>query len=573
MLTDWEWFAATGKWGLLCHITVDPQGLVPETTAWYVLADDDYPWGSIEFLPAKKDGLQHTHPHQSHNAVGDEKLPWRDGKICAQTSLRSFGRRLYDVEPMTAVERLSWRVSRAHEWLVAAGQDRLTESGEPFELPDFPGCSAAFEIAFREDETSFGLWNACGHTIGTVDFASPASNDAVLAVVAFKDSKARLVRSIVYGDVVPFHKTTRTGIWIKVPRVPCIPPWQAPASFGELRVLLVSLGVDLDKVLGVFAREIRDGASRSILFGFPIPLRVGAPNTLYHWQGLMLPALSHGNPNGFSPTEKGYVARDKARVLTDATRLTWLTSRNWEPQEITARGRLPDALTSRKIVIVGVGALGAMIAELLVREGCTSLVLVDAERLQVGNLSRHILQLNDVCKTKASAVANRLRSVNPYVRISSIEVGFPPSDDTHRTLVRDCNLVIDCTADDTVLERMSTFEWHADRLFVSASVGMYARRLFFFSACGRAFPHLDFIDRIRPWIERETKEYVGCELPREGAGCWHPLFPARSDDLWLMASVAVKQIEELSVEDRCDPELHVFEQIYDGPRFQGIHRI
>lgn len=572
MLTDWAWFPAVNKWGLLCRIKVEPHGSVPESTTCYVLVEGCYPWGSIKFYPAKDGGLQCTFLHQLHNGPGDPRLPWREGEICAQTSLRSFGRRMYDAEPLTASERLAWRVSRVRDWIAAASQDQLAEPGDPFELPNFPGASASFEIAFCEDATSFAFWEGTSHNTGIVDFAHPANNSAVFAVIAFKDAKGNPIRSTQYGDAVS-AKASRTGLWLRVPRVPCISPWQAPATYRELTQVLSALGTDLDHVFSKLAKSIRDGTSHPLLIGFPIPSKVGSPNERYHWQGLLLPVLSHGNPRGFRPIEKDYALLDKDQVLTHATRLRWVASRNWEPCEITARGRLSEVLISKKIVIIGVGAFGSMISELLAREGCRSLVLVDGERLQIGNMSRHTLQLSDVCKKKAWSVASRLRNVNPHVSITAIDSSFPPPDGAHHATITDSDVVVDCTADDTVLHQMSVFDWQTDKQFFSVSVGMHARRLFLFSARGRAFPHSTFIDQMRPLIETEMREYAGTTLPREGIGCWHPVFPARSDDLWAMASVAVKQLEESAFAAAETPVLHVYEQIYDGTRFQGIRRV
>ena len=41
--------------------------------------------------------------------------------------------------------------------------------------------------------------------------------------------------------------------------------------------------------------------------------------------------------------------------------------------------------------VIGVGALGGFVCELLSRQGITRLKIVDGDKLQVGNLSRHIL--------------------------------------------------------------------------------------------------------------------------------------------------------------------------------------
>lgn len=572
MLTDLEWFPTVNKWGLCCRIKVEPRGLVPESTTWYILVEECYPWGTIELYPAKDGGLQCTFPHQSYNGPGDQKLPWREGKICAQTSLRSFGRRMYDIEPLTASERLTWHITRARDWITAASHDQLIEPGDPFEFPDFPGASPSFEIAFREDETSFTFWEGNPCNSGFVDFAYPANNSAVFAVIAFKDAKGQPIRSIQYGDTLSL-KASRIGLWLRVPRVPHIPPWQAPTTYGELIWVLSLMEIDLNHMLSGFARNIRDGTSHPLLIGFPIPSKVGSSNERYHWQGLLLPVLSHGKPKGFSSTEKGYVLRDKAQVLTQATRLLWVASRNWDPSEITARGRLSEGLAFKKILIIGVGALGSMISELLVREGCRRLVLVDYDRLQIGNVSRHILQLNDVRKMKASSVAARLRNVNPYVIITAIESRFPPTDSTDHASIADCDVIVDCTADDTVLNQLSVFDWQSEKLFFSISVGMQAKRLFLFSAHSPSFPHSTFIDLVRPLIKTEIQEYAGTTLPREGMGCWHPIFPARADDLWLFASIAVKIVEETVLAPIKSPSLRVYEQIYDKGMFQGVRRV
>lgn len=35
------------------------------------------------------------------------------------------------------------------------------------------------------------------------------------------------------------------------------------------------------------------------------------------------------------------------------------------------------------------------------------------------------------------------------------------------------------------------------------------------------------------------------EMDREDPGCWHPVFPGRSDDVWMMAGIGAKELERL----------------------------
>lgn len=62
-------------------------------------------------------------------------------------------------------------------------------------------------------------------------------------------------------------------------------------------------------------------------------------------------------------------------------------------------------------------------------------------------------------------------------------------------------------------------------------------------------------------------------MPRDGIGCWNPVFPARVDDVWMMSSVAVKNIEKYIQNPSCRPVLLVYEQIWDGDSFCGIELI
>ena len=103
-----------------------------------------------------------------------------------------------------------------------------------------------------------------------------------------------------------------------------------------------------------------------------------------------------------------------------------------------------------------------------------------------------------------------------------------------------------------------------EKLFVSVSIGLKAHRLFLFAAQGEYFPHADFMNAITPWLKRELKEFKGLELPREGIGCWHPVFPARSDDIWLMSAVASKRINGWATDPPHSPCMCVYEQKDDN---------
>lgn len=98
--------------------------------------------------------------------------------------------------------------------------------------------------------------------------------------------------------------------------------------------------------------------------------------------------------------------------------------------------------------------------------------------------------------------------------------------------------------------------------------------MYCFTATGTSFPHDEFRRLITTWLKKDIEENSKAELPREGIGCWHPVFPARADDMWLLASAAVKHMEQAIISSAAKPQLVVFEQmVNDAGMFSGMRRV
>jgi threonine dehydrogenase-like Zn-dependent dehydrogenase len=247
-----------------------------------------------------------------------------------------------------------------------------------------------------------------------------------------------------------------------------------------------------------------------------------------------------------------------------------MDSKNWHRDEVSMRGRLPEQLGSIAALLIGVGALGSVLAELLVRGGVHQLLILDHDTLEAGNLARHTLGLDDVDRPKAKAVAERLNRASPHASVRYLCSRFPFVDDVGAAQVRDCDLVIDTTGSDEVLAHSERFEWGARKTFFSASIGLNAARLFCFTAVGTGFPHSKFRQLVNPWLEKDIQEAGGRELPREGIGCWHPVFPARVDDVWMMAGVVVKDLERSLATPPPGALLRVYGQEHEQGVFRGL---
>ncbi|PRA83316.1 ThiF family adenylyltransferase [Microbacterium sp. MYb66] len=71
-------------------------------------------------------------------------------------------------------------------------------------------------------------------------------------------------------------------------------------------------------------------------------------------------------------------------------------------------GILAPALGSKKVAIVGVGAIGSFIADALVRSGVRNLTLIDADIVLPGNLIRHLVGPSSIGLAKVEAVSRHI---------------------------------------------------------------------------------------------------------------------------------------------------------------------
>lgn len=561
LLHDVAWQPAERCWALHFRLRVplpaeevrDPD--VPEVSDWYVLIAPEFPAGMLSIRPAAEGGLTETYPHQTLNRAPRGREPWRGGVVCVATPARGFGRYVLDDEPRGDVMRLRWRVLRTRSWIEAARRGELLRDGEPFELPIYASSAERNTIAFDQVATDLDVWSRVPAQFGYATLAESAiaSNLRVLTGVGGLDPEAPPFIRAEWGSLLsrdPAPGRRQRAAWVRTPQIPVLRPWRAPRTWKELEDSLGEMGMDLFDVLRQLAPGIRDDKAHVLLIGAPVPARVGEAPVLMQWVAVQLPPLAPlAKPRkGFRPSEDASWMRDLAQQFRDTRPLSWLSTENWSPDEIATRGRASAALRNSRIVLVGAGAMGSALAELLVREGAGGgLTVLDGETLTVGNLVRHTLTLSDVGKLKATALADRLNALNPYARVVGVAREFPAdpaaADDRVRRALAEADVIIETTGDDALLSQLEAYPWSGQPLFVSAAVGFFARRLFLF--CGReaCFPLSEYTVGINPWLIREREEIRGREMPWEGTGCWNPVFPARASDFAFMAGVALRQIE------------------------------
>jgi len=103
-------------------------------------------------------------------------------------------------------------------------------------------------------------------------------------------------------------------------------------------------------------------------------------------------------------------------------------------------------LRQASLTLVGCGALGSVLADLLVRAGIGALRIIDRDLVELGNLQRQTLfDEHDVAQNlpKAEAAARKLRKINSAVEVEGLVADVNPGN--AEALCADADLLLDGT--------------------------------------------------------------------------------------------------------------------------------
>ncbi len=117
-------------------------------------------------------------------------------------------------------------------------------------------------------------------------------------------------------------------------------------------------------------------------------------------------------------------------------------SERYSRQEIVLGSEGQRKVTESSVAVVGVGALGTVVAEQLVRAGVGKIFLVDRDVVEESNLQRQTLFVEkDVGRSKVDAAVEKLQEINSSVTI----VGKAVHLSVKNVDCLDVDLIVDCT--------------------------------------------------------------------------------------------------------------------------------
>ncbi|MFH1917169.1 MAG: HesA/MoeB/ThiF family protein [Nanoarchaeota archaeon] len=114
-----------------------------------------------------------------------------------------------------------------------------------------------------------------------------------------------------------------------------------------------------------------------------------------------------------------------------------------QEQLSTFTGSGQRRLYKSRIAIVGLGAIGSVLAEILARAGIGKIHLIDRDIVELENLHRqHLYTEKDIGRAKADSAMQRLQAINSEIKITSAIIDLTA---TNIDELKKKDLILDCT--------------------------------------------------------------------------------------------------------------------------------
>ncbi|MDR1224072.1 MAG: ThiF family adenylyltransferase [Tannerella sp.] len=116
-----------------------------------------------------------------------------------------------------------------------------------------------------------------------------------------------------------------------------------------------------------------------------------------------------------------------------------------------------DILEKKRVLIIGLGSGGANIAVELAKSGVGLFTLIDFDRIELHNISRHICGVNELGRLKTKAVRDAILLKNPYAKIDTFELNVDEHPDVLENEIKKADIVVAATDNNRSRLNINTF--------------------------------------------------------------------------------------------------------------------
>lgn len=249
------------------------------------------------------------------------------------------------------------------------------------------------------------------------------------------------------------------------------------------------------------------------------------------------------------PTEGVKINQQWSSQLRDMT-INWGITRNSSYKYLFGRGVFCSQLTNSKILIIGVGAIGSLVAKTLVKCGVKYIDLVDYDVKEPENVCRSEYQFSTGLTDKVEELRSYLITNSPFVEV---ELGKKEYFETlikvfHKNskakkefekVLSEYDLIFDCSTDNDLMYILSTLSFNSD--LINLSITNHAKDL----VCA-------FHPNTYRFVNNQFTNVLNNDIEDlyNPTGCWSPTFRASYNDINVLVQYALKHINSLYKEEK-----------------------
>lgn len=274
--------------------------------------------------------------------------------------------------------------------------------------------------------------------------------------------------------------------------------------------------------------------------GKVIPLFIGykISTQKIHWQVALLEVGNFplkGVPERVNDRKTG-----KWLSAFNNSEIKWGLSRNSSYEYFFGRGKFADSLTKKKILIIGIGAVGSMVAKTLTQCGCTRIDFVDYDIKEPENVCRSEYRFANGITNKSTELEKILFEISPFINTTRLNNNYFEkliksffSDKDYQLIFKNelenYDLIIDCSTDNDLMFVLNSIQLEAE--LVNISITNHAKELIF-----------AFNPNIYSFVNNQFSNVLDNDVQNlyEPTGCWSPTFKGSYNDIASLVQLALK---------------------------------
>lgn len=279
--------------------------------------------------------------------------------------------------------------------------------------------------------------------------------------------------------------------------------------------------------------------------GLVVPLFLGykISDNEVHWQVVLLKIGDFplaGTPEKINGAKTG----NWCSILVNKE-IIWGLTRNCSYEYFFGRGVFSEKLTSKKILIIGVGAIGSMVARTLTRCGCRYIDYVDYDIKEPENICRSEYNIINGITDKTQELNRILSEISPFVNSKPLNnnyfelliKSYFTDKEYQKTFAKELNnydLIIDCSTDNDLMYILDSLTLSTE--IVNLSITNHAKEM----VCA-FYPNMyKFVNhQFSSILKNDTEDLY------EPTGCWSPTFKGSYNDINVLVQLALRHLNRL----------------------------